>query len=206
MKTIKFSDQELEFISQMYNEELAEAKKYVDQIQDLLKKLGAKPAKEEPAEKAPKQAVKRGRKPSIKKAEPKEPKKRGRKPGVVVPKVEPIAVAATLPVKEEKKKAEPKNKVAPKAKVKAAKKPVAKPAPKKKVEKPKAGASVGTVVASLLATAPKKEVKKVVKKKAAPKKSAKLVAASPRTGKPVTKKQPEAGPAPMVEPMKESKE
>jgi hypothetical protein len=206
MKTIKFSDQELEFISQMYKDELAEAKKYVDQIQDLLKKLGAKPAKEEPAEKEPKQAVKRGRKPSVKKAEPKEPKKRGRKPGVVVPKVETIAVAATLPLKEEKKKAEPKSKAAPKVKVKTAKKPVAKPAPKTKVEKPKAGASVGTVVASLLATTPNKEVKKVVKKKAVQKKGTKAAETSTPPRKPPVRKQPTTETAPAVESKNEPKE
>jgi hypothetical protein len=206
MKTIKFSDQELEFISQMYNEELAEAKKYVDQIQELLKKLGAKPAKSEPVEKEPKQAKKKVAKAAKKAIEKREPKKRGRKPGVVVPKVENSAVAAMLPVKEEKKKAEPKSKVATKAKVKTAKKPVAKLAPKKKVEKPKAGASVGTVVASLLATVPKKEVKKVAKKKAVQKKGINAVVTSTPPRKPPVRKQPSTGAAPAVESKNEPKD
>lgn len=64
MKTIKFSDLELESMIQMYQDELAEANMYVEQIKDVLKKLHSKPAKEEVVEKQPKQGKKRGRKPS----------------------------------------------------------------------------------------------------------------------------------------------
>ena len=79
MKTINFSDQELESMLMMYYDELAEANHYVEQIEEIIKKLSGKPAIEKMVEKQPKQ-VKRGRKPSVKSAEVKEPKKRGRKP------------------------------------------------------------------------------------------------------------------------------
>ena len=54
MKTITFNDQELESMLMMYYEELAEAQEYVEQIQEIIKKLTGKPAIER---------QKRGRKP-----------------------------------------------------------------------------------------------------------------------------------------------
>ena len=52
MKTIKFTDLEYESMIMMYLEELAEAQEYVEQIKEILKKLHAKPAKEDKVEKS----------------------------------------------------------------------------------------------------------------------------------------------------------
>lgn len=80
MKSIKFTDQELEFLITQYQLELVEAEKYVQEVKNLLVKLGVKPVS---SESVPATKVKRGRK----KAEP--PKeipvkkgKRGRKPKI----------------------------------------------------------------------------------------------------------------------------
>ena len=105
MKTVKFTDQELESMLMMYYDELAEAKQYVEQIQEIIKKLGAKPEKTEVIEKEPKVGKKRGRKVSVNVVEKAEPKKRGRKKSV-----------PTLP--EVSKAVEPLKKVEKVAKVK----------------------------------------------------------------------------------------
>ena len=89
---------------EMYTAEMEEAQMYITQIQDILKKLGAKPTKSEPVES--KQGKKSGRKPSVKVVEKAEPKKRGRKPKVVLPTVE--AAISAKPVKKEVKKKEKK--------------------------------------------------------------------------------------------------
>ena len=111
MKTIKFSNEEVSFLIGQYQDELEQAKEYVDQIVEILNKLGAnaKPKKEEPAEKEPRQYKKRGSKPKAGAAEPKgAPKKRGRKP-----KIAAVATPETTPApKQDKKKAEPKKKKA----------------------------------------------------------------------------------------------
>jgi len=95
MKTIHFSDQELESMLMMYYDELAEAQQYVEQIQEIIKKLLGKPANE--------------------------PQKRGRKPRVVKPAAAPVE-AAPAPIKKEKKKAAPKKDVKPAAKKKSTEK------------------------------------------------------------------------------------
>jgi len=151
MKAIKFSEKELEFLREQYQDELAQAKEYVDQIIEILNKLGVreKAQKEETVEF--KVYKKRGPKPKVKVDKPKvEPKKRGRKPKIVVPILE------TVPEPKPEKK-EGKKKV---SKVKAGKKAVKKTAPKKKSTKEVIAAPVKEVK-----IAPKKEVKKVAKKK-----------------------------------------
>ena len=50
MKTINFSDRELESMIEMYTAEMEEAQMYLAQIKDILKKLGAKPTKEKVTE------------------------------------------------------------------------------------------------------------------------------------------------------------
>ena len=60
MKTIKFTDLEYESMIMMYLDELAEAQAYVEQIKEILKKLNAKPAKEDKVEKQPIPGKKRG--------------------------------------------------------------------------------------------------------------------------------------------------
>ena len=109
MKAINFTDKEIEFLRNMYQEELADAQKYIDQIKEVLKKLGApiRAAIEELVEKEPKKKGKRrGRKPKAKVVEPKEPKKRGRKPKVK-------AVEVKVPKKRGRPKAVPTAKTAP---------------------------------------------------------------------------------------------
>ena len=81
MKTLTFTDHELESMINMYFHELEEAHAYIAQIEEILTKLGALPAKKEVVEKEPKVGKKRGRKPSLKVIE--KGKKRGRKPKIV---------------------------------------------------------------------------------------------------------------------------
>lgn len=219
MKAIKFTDQELQSMIEMYESELELAQLDVANIQEILRKLGAKPEKDVVAEKEQKQGKKRGPKPKVKTVEIKERKKPGRKPKEVVPTVEaPVVVAK--PVKKEKvakvktektldvkptpvkKKAkitpEPTVEFVPVAAIKAKTK-VAKPK-KEKVAKVKAEkpikkvaekATVESVVSSLLTTAPKKEVAKVVKQKA----SSRRIKSFP-LGKPLKKKTVVDEPAP----------
>lgn len=68
MKSIKFTDDELDFLLDQYQMELEEAEKYVESLRNIIKKLGnSKPKKvAEPVEKQPK---KRGRKPKLIKEE-----------------------------------------------------------------------------------------------------------------------------------------
>ena len=199
MKAIKFSEKELEFLRQQYQDELESAQEYVEQINDILNKLGvrAKSIKEEPKEKEPKQYKKRGPKPKVKVIEPKgPPKKRGRKPKIVIQAVEHTPIPAPKP----EKKAEPeKKKVA--AKVKVGKKVVHKATPLKK-----SLAKVEPATKSLTTfekQTSKKEIKKVFKKKPNKKRRVKgLVTLKPLSKKlPVLKSEPEPEPAPFAEPI-----
>jgi len=165
MKAINFTDQELESMIEMYTAEMEEAQMYIGQIQELLKKLGAKPTKVTPVEKESKQGKKRGRKPEVK----------------IVST--PVPTAKSVPVAANKANTK---KTAAKSKVVVEKKPVAKPAPKKKAEKMVA-ATVESVVTSLLKKEPKKEVKKVAKPKSTEKKRIEEMAASAKLTKPVAK-------------------
>lgn len=105
MKTLTFTDHELESMINMYFHELEEAHAYIAQIEEILTKLGALPAKKEVVEKEPKVGKKRGRKPSLKVVEKGEPKKRGRKPKIVPT---PEALIAIEPVKNIEKVAKVK--------------------------------------------------------------------------------------------------
>ena len=110
MKSIKFTDQELELLRGLYQQELEEAENYILKVKSLLNKMGVpEPVKEsEPELKIPK---KRGRKPKVVKEEvvPAVIKKE-RKPRMVKekpikqeePKVENIETP--IPVKKIRKK------------------------------------------------------------------------------------------------------
>jgi hypothetical protein len=140
MKTIKFSETEIEFLRNHYELELLDAEKYISEIKNILKKLGVI-EKEMIQENALKTvSKKRGR-----------PKKEKKAPAVKAEKKAPVAKPEkkalpakaekkALPAKVEKKAVPVKNEKAPAAKatvkqtVKPAKK-VVKKAPKKVVKK-----------------------------------------------------------------------
>jgi len=112
MKSINFTEKELEFIRQQYQVELEEAETYVENIKNILNKIGvpSTAAMKEPIEQEPKVIKRRGRQPKAKDVEPKVPKKRGRKPKAVIaePKVpkkrgRPFKVAP-VPTSEPKKR------------------------------------------------------------------------------------------------------
>jgi hypothetical protein len=193
MKTVKFSEDEVSLLRNLYLDELDQAELYVKRIKDTLKKLGA-PAKESKEV----EMEKRGRKPNVKAIEPK--KKRGRKPKVVVPTT---IEAATVKVAKPAKKAKPKKKVAAKPKIKAVKKPVAKHTPKPEP----------VVKAALVPTSEPtpKEIKKVVKKKITKKRKPKGISLvnlrKPLPKKePVIESEPKSESVPVVEPIVTPKE
>jgi len=82
MKEINFTEKELDFLRTQYQDELESARKYIDQISGILKKLESSLTLkgEEPVEQGPGEVKRRGRKPKEKTLITKEPKKRGRKP------------------------------------------------------------------------------------------------------------------------------
>ena len=96
MKTISFNEEELESLLMMYYDELSQAKQYVEQIQEIIKKLSGKPSKEAvKVEKLPKPAKKKKATRALAKpAENKPAKKAGRKPKVVAPSAKSVPVAA----------------------------------------------------------------------------------------------------------------
>lgn len=155
MKSVKFSDEQLELMFTQYQVELEEAKKYVLQVEDILFKLRKQITSEkQEIVKVPK---KRGRKPGPKKVKTAEPKKRGRKPKVKVVESAPVA-----PKNEAKPKGKRGRKKGTKVTVKkatvkpVAKKPVvhkAKPVAKKKAVK-KAAIKKGPVVKPSLSQTP----------------------------------------------------
>jgi hypothetical protein len=82
MKTIKFSEQELGFIRQQYQVELEEAEEYVENLKNILKKIGV-PDAFTVAEQVVKEPARRGRKPKVRKELPApeaEPVEKKRKP------------------------------------------------------------------------------------------------------------------------------
>jgi hypothetical protein len=220
MKTIKFSEEEISLLRNMYEDELAQAKNYVEQIKDTLKKLGApaKASNEISIEKEPKVKKRRGRKPKAKGIEPKVAKKRGRKPKavptpamelpkkrrgrkpkIVVSTTEKTESAVSAPIaKKGIKKATPKTKkkIAPKPKV--SKKVVIKKAPK-------VAPSTEAVPTQEVKQAPKKEIKKVVKRKTGKRRAWKGNVRLAPLSKPLTKKEPVVEPVaenpPAVEPI-----
>lgn len=186
MKTIKFSEEEISLLRNMYEDELAQAKNHIDRIKDTLKKLGA-PAKEAPVEQEPKVLKKRGRKLKTKILEPKVPKKRGRPKKIVVPTT---IEAAIVKVAKPAKKAKLKKRVAAKPKVKVAKKAVSNPAPKKST------AEKSEIVPTGAPTS--KVIKKVAKKKVTKKrKGISLV----NLRKPLVKKEPVVESKPVAAPI-----
>ncbi len=69
MKTIKFSEKELGFIRQQYQVELEEAEEYVENLKNILNKIGS--AEDFlPVEKVVKEHRQRGRKPKVQKEVP----------------------------------------------------------------------------------------------------------------------------------------
>ena len=64
MKSIKFSENELSFLIEQYTDELINAQKYVEQVKEILKKLGVstKTEKLEPIEKLTKKEKRKERK------------------------------------------------------------------------------------------------------------------------------------------------
>jgi DNA-binding SARP family transcriptional activator len=138
MKSIKFSENELEFLKNHYEMELADAENYVIEIRNILKKLNTSV--------------------QVKAAEEKPAKKSGRKPG------RPKSEAKTTDVKPEpktRKKGKKTRPKAPKAKKNAvAPEPVDTPAPVVAAKKPAAKKPVGGKT--------KKAPKKPAKKTAAP--------------------------------------
>jgi hypothetical protein len=215
MKTIKFSETEIDLLKQIYSEELELAENYVRQIKEVLKKLGvvSEPSPEKPGEKEAKPGKKRGRKPKVsavpaiiesliaakqprklKEKKVAEPKKRGRKKSV--PAVEPAPAAIATPVRKDKKiKALPKPKKEKAVKAKIEKNPAV-----KRIIKPKAVVKPEPVANSVPAEtkeAPKKKIKKVAKKKPTRKRKAGGKVTLTRLGKPIPKKEPV--PEPVVE-------
>jgi len=88
MRTIKFSEEELELLLNLYQDELEMAENHVERIKASLSKLKSpiSDTEEVEKEKAPYTGKKRGPKPKAKAAESKAPKKRGRpKKASVVP-------------------------------------------------------------------------------------------------------------------------
>ncbi len=122
MKSINFTDQELDHLQRFYLLELAEAEKEVEEIKAILSKLGeSKQTKSEDF--SEKKTAKRGRKPKVVVEEIPVPEvKRGRKPKVKVEevikkdlkpkkeKVKPVKEEPVIPVVEPK----PAKSVAPK--------------------------------------------------------------------------------------------
>ena len=137
MKSINFSDQELEFLRAHYEMELEEAEEYVQNIKSMIGKLGGSKQTKAPvaADQKPK---KRGRKPKVVKdkvvKEPAETK-------VVKPKRKPRSDKGgtrVKPIKPTEPAALPKEAVLPTSKPKVEKKSKAKKTAKKKVTlKPK---------------------------------------------------------------------
>ena len=122
MKSIEFTDQELDFLRDQYLMELEEAENYVKSIKSVLVKLGSSKPKKvaEPVGKLPK---KRGRKPKVVKEEvlvkpiekarkPRKDKGKGRRKGIKL--VKP-AVESKVPVlktdEKSKKTLVPKKKI-----------------------------------------------------------------------------------------------
>jgi hypothetical protein len=148
MRTIKFSEEEISSLHNVYLEKLAQAEKDIQRIKDVLKKLEV-PTLNEPVEEE-QSVIKRGRKPKVKDIEPKVQKKRGRKPKVIVPTVESIPETV---ISEPKKRGR---------KPKTVSVPTSEPKVKKKMGRPRKVVAVPTVesVPETIVTEPKKRGRK----------------------------------------------
>lgn len=103
MKAIKFSEKELDFLRTQYQMELEDANKYVEDVKNILNKLGVKPdAEMEPAEE--KKPTRRGRPPKAKKEKPVKKGKRGRKPKVKIEQIIEEPKPESKPIKEKSTK------------------------------------------------------------------------------------------------------
>lgn len=132
MKTIKFSEKELGFIRQQYQVELEEAEEYVENLKNILNKIGS-PETFTPVEEVVKEPKRRGRKPKVQEevilpeAEPIEKKRKPRrdkgmkraKRNKPVIQEKPINEAnpALAPMEESEKPDDIEQKVLPKKKV-----------------------------------------------------------------------------------------
>ena len=107
MKSIKFSEKEIEFLIALYESEVQDAQAYIEQVKQILMKLrGGISLSAGDEIQLPK---KRGRKPKAKDTVlSAEPKKRGRKPKVKEVSAEPKKRGRKPKVKEAEMKSEPK--------------------------------------------------------------------------------------------------
>ena len=142
MPSIKFTDNELEFLRNNYEQELADAEMYISDLRKIISKLGKAEADNQPA--TPK-------------------KKRGR-PAKVVADVTENQPKETTPEKK-KRGRKPGSKNAKTAKKKAAKKAAAK---KKAVEETNAVVTSKSLVAKNTDYIPKTAVKKIKEAEAVP--------------------------------------
>ncbi len=185
MKSIKFSEKEIEFLREQYLEELANAEQYVEQVKEILKKLNIS-AKDEPVEKETKKDKKKDHK---HKSEIKELKKRGRKPKGVEHKTDTIQIPEPKKRGRKPKVAEPAT-----ATVVSAKPLIPENnEPKKRGRKPKIVISNAEILPSSIAEPAKKEIK--AKREPKPKKetisNAAVVVEKKPIVKPAVKPKPE---------------
>jgi len=209
MAAIKFTDKELEFLKDQYIEELANAEKYVDQVKEILKKLGVSlmDEKEDQNEKQTKKDRKKDHKHKEKHIEIKVPKKRGRKPKVVLDFIETTPTAE--PTKEldtksnepkvQKKRGRPKLVVTPEVVPVAATNPIVKIDKKKtepklqEVEKVKVEKK--PIVRRVPTPKPKVQAKTVVKKNPVQKQKPTVKGTQIKQNKPVVNKEVKVKPA-----------
>lgn len=211
MKSINFTEKELEFLQQQYSSELANAEQYVDQVKEILKKLGSPPkqTREETTEQEPKAGKRRGRKPKAVVIEPNVPKKRGRKPKTIIIETKvakkrgrpfkivtpTVGSAIETASKEPKKRGRKPKAVVPKGE------------PKKRGRKPKS--SVPLSESKPIPAPAIKEEKKIVRKKSPYRRTYKWrgIRLAPMS-KPIKLKEPEEEPVdettPVVEPIEET--
>lgn len=115
MKPIKFSEKQIELLREQYTDELSSAEEYVEQIKEILNKLGVstKGGIAVSVEKETKKDKKKELKHKNKISEITEPKKRGRKPKVVSDFVETALISEPVIIKEVKARGRKPKVVAP---------------------------------------------------------------------------------------------
>ena len=160
MKSIKFTELELEFLRTQYQLELLEAEKYVQEVKNLLVKLGVKPATTEAvSEKKSRRGRKKVESPN---ETPVKMGKRGRKPKVqslpdTTEKTEKVSKSEGKPRASKEKVPSTKNPnplpIAEKSEPTPEKKVILKPKSKKKQSRRK-----GVVLKSLSKPLPKKDI------------------------------------------------
>ena len=162
MKSIKFTEQELEFLRKQYQLELVEAEKYVQEVKNLLVKLGVKPAT---TESVPEKKSRRGRKKTESpKESPVKKGKRGRKPKEQVP-AKSTELSVSKPEKKSKEKT-PKSRKGKSLKVIPVpiiesinpEPPIKKEVPKKKPSRKSSYKRKGIILKNLSKPLPKKDI------------------------------------------------